>query len=80
MENITISKFKATCLELLRKVKQTGQPLLITRAGEPIAMIVSPPLPKRESSWIGCMQSTGKIVDDITSPAADSSEWEVLGQ
>lgn len=34
-----ISKFKATCLAVLQEVRQTGQPILVTRRGEPIAEV-----------------------------------------
>jgi prevent-host-death family protein len=78
IEKVTISKFKATCLALLDKVKQTGQPILITRRGEPIAQVLPPPLPARPESWLGSFQSTGKIVGDIISPPLDEDEWEIL--
>ena len=42
MEEIAISKFKATCLAVLEKVKKTGQPVLVTRFGQPIAQIIPP--------------------------------------
>ena len=32
-DEVTISKFKATCLALLAKVKRTGRPILVTRRG-----------------------------------------------
>ena len=82
MENevVTISKFKATCLALLDKVKRTGQPLLVTKRGEPIALISSPPEPVRPPSWMGSFRHKGKIVGDVVSPVLDKSEWEILKQ
>ena len=77
-EEVSISKFKATCLALLKKVKRTGQPILVTRKGEPIALVVPPPPPKKSKSWLGSFQSTGKIIGDIITPATDEKEWEVL--
>ncbi len=35
MEEIAISKFKATCLAVLERVRKTGQPVLVTRFGQP---------------------------------------------
>lgn len=78
METVNISKFKATCLAILAKVKRTGQPVLITRKGEPIAQVIPPPLPKKPESWLGSFHSTGKIVGDIISPVLEESDWEVL--
>ena len=75
-EEVTISKFKATCLALLAKVKRTGRPILVTRKGEPIAQIVPPPPPKRPESWLGSLSKTGRITGDIVSPAVPEDEWE----
>ncbi len=42
MEEIAISKFKATCLAVLERVRKTGKPVLVTRFGEPVAELVPP--------------------------------------
>ncbi|MCJ7776084.1 MAG: type II toxin-antitoxin system Phd/YefM family antitoxin, partial [Desulfobulbaceae bacterium] len=70
--------FKATCLRLLGDVKKTGQPLLVTRKGEPIALITPPPPPPKPKSWLGCLKDTVRITGDIVSPASDEKDWEVL--
>ena len=75
-EEVTISKFKATCLALLAKVKRTGKPILVTRKGEPIAQIVPPPAPKKPTSWLGALSETGRITGDIVSPVVSAKEWE----
>jgi len=77
-ETVSISEFKATCLALLDKVKKTGQPLIVTRRGEPIAQVIPPPPVETRSSWLGSLQSTGEIVGDIISPAVTPEEWEAL--
>ena len=78
VETLSVSKFKATCLQLLQKVKRTGRPILITRRGEPIAQVVPPPPPEPIQDWLGCMQGTGRIIGDIVGPATDEDEWEAL--
>lgn len=77
METISISKFKATCLEVLRKVKLTGQPVLVTKHGEPVAEIIPPSLTLERKSWLGFMQGTVTIHGDIVSPIGQE-DWEVL--
>ena len=78
MEEIAISKFKATCLAVVERVRKTRKPIRITRFGVPVAEIVpSSPKPKKKS-WIGSMQGTARIVGDIISPASDEEDWEVL--
>ena len=77
MQEVSISKFKATCLELLRKVRSTGQPILVTKHGEPIAEVRPPQPPRRAESPVGCMKGRVVILGDIISPVAEN-DWEVL--
>ena len=69
MEEIAISKFKATCFAVIEKVRKSGKPILVTRSGEPMAEIVPPPTRKKPKHWVGSLASTGKINGDIVSPA-----------
>ncbi len=78
MEKMAISKFKATCPTVLERVRRTRKPVLITRFGEPVAMILPPPLPARPKRSLGEMAGTAKILGDIISPASDEQDWEVL--
>ncbi len=75
MEEMQISTFKATCLAVLERVGKTGQPVLVTRFGQPVAQIVPPP----SGDWLGAMAGTGQIMGDLTAPALDPEEWEALG-
>lgn len=77
MEEIAISKFKATCLAVLEKVRQTGKPVLVTRFGEPVAEVV-PPQAVKPKEWVGSLAGTGQINGDIVSPASDEEDWEAL--
>ncbi|MCY4222971.1 MAG: type II toxin-antitoxin system Phd/YefM family antitoxin [Thiotrichales bacterium] len=77
MEEIQISKFKATCLAVLDRVGKTRNPVLVTRFGKPIAQVLPPPSP--EGDWLGAMRDHGEIRGDLVAPVADLSEWEVLG-
>ncbi|MFC1534121.1 type II toxin-antitoxin system Phd/YefM family antitoxin [Thermodesulfobacteriota bacterium] len=52
-EVLSISKFKATCLAVLDKVKRTGQPVLVTKHGEPIAIIEPPPFQGNRKILVG---------------------------
>lgn len=78
METIAISKFKATCLAVLERVRTTGEPILVTRFGEPVAEVVPPPPRPRPEKWLGSLRDTGKILGDIVSPAVPAEDWEVL--
>jgi prevent-host-death family protein len=73
---IAISEFKATCLKLLEQVKRTGCPVLVTKRGEPMALVVPPPASQVHPSWLGLGAKTGRIVGDIVSPVVADEEWE----
>jgi len=78
MDAIAISAFKATCLAVLERVRKTGQPILVTRRGKPVAQIQPPPSPEpKKESRFGCMRGTAEIVGDIVSPLPEQ-DWEAL--
>jgi len=78
VESIAISEFKATCLSVLGRVQRTGQPVLITKHGRPVAQVVPPPPPAPpEGSAFGCMQARMKETGDLIAPLPEE-EWEAL--
>ena len=79
MEEIQISKFKATCLSVLERVGRTGQPVLVTRFGKPVAEVV-PPSRMQAGAWLGAMRSQGAIRGDLVEPVATLDEWEAASQ
>lgn len=77
-ETISISKFKATCLAVLERVRRTGKPVMVTKYGKPIAKVVPPTPEPREGDWLGAMRGTVRYLGDIVGPASDPEEWEAL--
>jgi prevent-host-death family protein len=77
MDTINAASFKATCLALLDRVEKTGQPILVTKRGKPVAQLV-PVAPQGKRRLMGCMEGTAKIVGDIESPATPAFDWKVL--
>lgn len=75
---IAVSKFKARCLAVLRRVQRTGRPVVVTRFGEPIAEVVPPEPPVAEGEWLGALRDRGRIVGDIVSPTGADGEVEAL--
>jgi prevent-host-death family protein len=75
---IPISAFKARCLAVLKRVKQTGQPIIVTRFGEPIAEIVPPTPAQPAEPWLGKLKDRAKITGDIVASVADLSDWEAM--
>jgi prevent-host-death family protein len=76
MQTIAVSKFKATCLAVLQRVKRTGRPILVTRFGEPIAEVIPPRPPAPDDEWLGCMRGRAEITGDVVEPAADAETWK----
>ena len=77
MDTIAVSKFKATCLARLERVRQTGRPLLITKRGVVIAQVLPPPPPESTRSGFGVMAGTVIEHRDIVEPL-DPDDWEAL--
>jgi prevent-host-death family protein len=78
MEEMAISKFKATCLAALEKVRKTGKPIRITKFGDPVADVVPALRRKKKKGWVGSMVGTARIVGDIVSPCGDPEDWDAL--
>jgi len=80
VESIPVSKFKATCLAVLQRVKRTGRPVVITRFGQPVAEVIPPQRRVLKSDWLGGMTGRAKVTGDIVGPVMDAESWDALGQ
>ncbi len=69
---IPATKFKATCLELMDRVQQSRETIVITKHGKPIARLV--PLEEPIASLWGCMAGSVTILGDIVSPSMPEYE------
>jgi len=71
---IKASEFKAKCLAIMDEVERTGQPVVITKNGKPVAELV----PHRASrpSPLGLLKDRLFVTGDIISPL--DVEWEAL--
>lgn len=77
MERIPVSTFKATCSARMERVRQTRQPLLITKRGIPIAQVLPPPVETLKASAFWSMAGRAVEIGDIVAPL-DEEEREVL--
>jgi prevent-host-death family protein len=71
LKQMQISKFKATCIEALRTVERTSQPLIVTVRGKPIAVIGPPP----RSRSLGALAGECEIRVDLVN-ASFAHEWD----
>ena len=67
---VPAGKFKAQCLALLDRVASTGECLVVTKRGKPVARVV--PLATSRSSLLGSV----KFVGDIVAPPGDRWDTE----
>lgn len=75
---MAVSKFKATCLAVLDRVRRTGRPLRVTRFGKPIADVVPPQRVTRVPTWLGAMRGRGRVAGDLVAPAENARIWDAL--
>ena len=72
--DVPAAVFKAECLKLMDEVARTGQPVVITKHGKPVAQLV--PIPALSRSLFGYMKNTVKIKGDVIAPIDE--EWSAL--
>ena len=76
MPTIQASEFKAKCLALMDRVARTGETILVTKNGKPVAEL-RPHRPPRAKSLIGLHKGQIDVRGDIVSPIA-SRLWEAM--
>lgn len=74
MKQMPAGEFKAQCLAVMDQVQKTGEPVLITKHGKPVAKLV--PAPRDHEDIFGYMAGKVKIVGDIVGPVTPIEDWE----
>jgi prevent-host-death family protein len=84
MRTMPAGLFKAKCLAVLDEVQKTGEPVLITKRGKPVAQLVSPDqTASGESpsaifdSLRGMILMTGDL-GNLVDPIVSAEEWDHL--
>jgi prevent-host-death family protein len=77
--SMAISEFKATCLAVLEQVRVSGQPVLVTKRGSPVAIVMPPPAAEPTPSWLGSCADDGSVFhDDLIAPVVVAADWTAL--
>lgn len=73
MKQMPAGQFKSRCLAVMDQVQQSGEPVLITKRGKPVAKLV--PAEKNGEDIFGYLIGKARIVGDVmnSTPAED---WE----
>lgn len=74
MKSVAISTFKARCLALLENVARTGEPLLVTKRGKPLARVTSSDN-SRSSSPQDTLRHTVETLGDLIAPVVSPAAW-----
>jgi prevent-host-death family protein len=77
MKTMPAGVFKAKCLAVMDQVKAKREPVVITKHGEPIAMLV--PIKSSADDIFGFFRDRGRITGDVVSPVLSPAEWGELG-
>jgi prevent-host-death family protein len=77
MEQIPAGHFKQHCLRLLDEVAESGESIVITKRGRPVARL-GPVGAARHEDWRGALRDSGRIHGDLVAPATEPEEWEAL--
>ena len=72
MNSVKASEFKAKCLNLMDRVAQTGEPLVITKNGKPVVTLV--PYGEKRHTLAGLHAGAIRICGDIVAPLDEP--WE----
>ncbi|HEY2509893.1 MAG TPA: type II toxin-antitoxin system Phd/YefM family antitoxin [Polyangiaceae bacterium] len=77
---VPAGKFKATCLELMERVAATGEPIVITKRGKPVARLVPVRDEQPHQSRFGSGKDTILYLapdEELTAPFPVT--WDSLG-
>lgn len=74
---IAASQFRDQCLRLMDELNETGDTLIVTKHGKPVA-IVGPAHRDRGGLW-GFMEGATCILGDIDGPAMPADDWDIVG-
>jgi prevent-host-death family protein len=76
MKQMPAGEFKARCLSVMDDVNATGEPVLITKRGAPVAKII--PVSSKKRDLFGFMAGQFEVVGNIESPVVPLEAWEVM--
>jgi len=73
MKEMPAGKFKTHCLMVMDQVQQSGEPVVITKHGKPVAKLI--PIPAQEDDIFGFMTGKATIVGDVMN-STPLEDWE----
>ncbi|NHT76324.1 prevent-host-death protein [Rhizobiaceae bacterium CRRU44] len=68
-------EFEATCMTIIDRMKDDGEPVIVIKGGEPVAMVTPLFQSKRRSSVIGALKAPDYDFDDPFGSIAAPGDW-----
>lgn len=72
-QSLPASEFKARCLEVMDRVAETGESVVVTKRGKPVVRLL--PAARRPNTLRGFLEGRVRSVGDIVKPV--DVDWEV---
>jgi prevent-host-death family protein len=72
-QSVGAAEFKARCLELMDRVRETREEYIVTKHGKPVAKLVPYDPPKRSKKFFGSMRGTVRFYEGAFDPIP--GEW-----
>ena len=70
---VPATTFKATCLELMDRVAESGEEIVVTKRGKPVAKLVAVD-PANPGGSFGCMRGRTRVQGDLVEPVEEA--WD----
>ena len=77
MESINASYFKARCLKILDRVRDTGERIVILKRGRPVAELWPPSRGESQYPQLE-LKGTATVTGDIVGPVVPERHWDCL--
>lgn len=75
MTTLGATEFKVSCLEVLERVRRTGESVTITKRGKAIARLV-PAATVEKTFPQRSLEGTLEILGDVVAPVVRASAWD----
>jgi len=76
MKTILVSEFKAKCIAILKEVQRSGEPVVVTLRGRPMAR-VAPFTEGTQAKRLGALRGSMRIRHDAVR-SDTTADWEML--
>ncbi len=76
MKTMLVSEFKAKCIAILKQVQQSGEPVVVTLRGRPMARVV-PFTDDARGKQLGTLKGTMRIHRNLVR-SDTTRDWEML--